>query len=170
MSTELKFNKLVDVLEHEMKVYRALLELVRKEREILISPDIEELNNSNESKEAMVSKLRGLEKERERVSRELAHEVSADAENPRLLEIAQKLELIKGDRLRSIHATLQLLVTRIKEYNKENEILVKSALTNITGAMDAVKQKIAGNKSTYQDKGKIEDKKVDAGRLVSRSI
>lgn len=170
MSRDERFNKLIEVLEHEIKIYRGLLDLVRREKEILISPDVEELNASNENKEAMVAKLKLLEKERERVSRELAGEVGADMENPRLLELALKFDQPRGDRLRSIHTTLNLLVNRIKEFNKENEMLVQSALSSITGAMDAVRSRMAGNKSTYKDKGKMEEKKVDSGRLVSRSI
>ena len=164
MSSQNRYLKLIDILENEIKIYRHLLELVRREKEILISPDLEELNKSNEAKEAMVSKLKKLERERQVISRELAEDVGANSDSPRLMEIATKFDQIKGDKLRSLHATLELLVKRIREYNHENERLVRSALENIQGAMGAIKNQIS-EKSTYQKGGKLDNQAVSSGEI-----
>ncbi len=168
MSIEDRYLKLVEVLEHEVTVYRHLLELVRKEKDILISPEVEELNASNEAKEAMVTKLKLLERNREKVSRELAETLGLEEEPPRLQEIAAKLGFERGDKLRTIQTTLQTLIKRIKTLNQQNEALVQSALSSIHGAMDAIKENLA-EKPTYEKKGKM-DQKPGSGRFVSKSV
>ena len=55
---------------------------------------------------------------------------------------------------------------RVQEFNKQNESLVQAALTNITGAMNAIKGTLA-EKPTYQKKGEVEGV-TSAGQLVSR--
>src|ERR1035438_6249376 len=97
------FKNLDHVLEDEIKVYRALLDVVRREKEILISTKVDELNDSNRAKDAIILKLRGLERLREKASRELAVIVGANAESPRLLEMAQKIDSPYNTRLQSVH-------------------------------------------------------------------
>ena len=57
----------------------------------------------------------------------------------------------------------------MKKINAENEILVSSALTNINGAMRAIKDSLVENK-TYQKKGEVTDSKAQSGQLVSRQV
>src|SRR5947209_3319993 len=119
------YKNLEEVLEDEIKVYRALLDLVRREKEVLISAKIDELEENNRSKEAMVLKIRALERLREKAAREMALEVGCNSENPRLLDIASKILDPEAGKLRSIHSTLDLLIKRIKEFNDANEALIQ---------------------------------------------
>ena len=48
------FKDLTDVLEDEIKIYRSLLDLVRREKEILIAAKIDDLNSNNKAKEAFI--------------------------------------------------------------------------------------------------------------------
>src|SRR4051794_14197966 len=104
------YKNLEQVLEDEVKVYRLLLDLVRREKEVLIAAKIDELEENNKSKEAMILKIRGLERLREKGAREMALELGTNSENPRLLEIASKLLDPEASKLRSIHSTLDLLI------------------------------------------------------------
>src|ERR1700743_1562431 len=85
------FKNLSEVLEDVIKVYRVMLDLVRREKDILIAANMEELEECNKAKEAMVLKVKGLERIREKVSREMAIVVGTNPETARLLEIASKL-------------------------------------------------------------------------------
>src|SRR5476649_1469481 len=102
------YKNLEEVLEDEIKVYRALLDLVRREKEVLISAKIDDLEENNRAKEAMILKIRALERLREKAAREVAQEVGCNTENPRLLEIAAKMLDPEAGKLRSIHSTLDL--------------------------------------------------------------
>ena len=160
------FDALVTVLEEQIKVYRHLLDVVRKEKEILISANLDELNEINRTKEAMLLKIRALEAQRLTLATEACQNMGLPGEQPRLLEIARHLGGEPADRLRNIHSVLELLLRRVQEYNRQNEQLVQSALQNITGAMSAIKGTLA-EKPTYQKKGEVEGH-TSAGQLVSR--
>lgn len=157
---------LTGVLDEQIKVYRHLLEVVRKEKDILVSANLDELNENNRTKEAMLIKIRALEVERVRIAQHVSAELGLQGEAPRLIDIANYLSDESGEKLRSIHSVLELLLKRVQEYNRQNEILVQSALNNITGAMNAIKGSLE-SKATYQKKGEVEGHTA-SGNLVSR--
>src|SRR5580698_6539285 len=159
------YKNLADVLEDEIKVYRAMLDLVRREKEVLIAANITELEECNQAKEAMVLKVRGLERIREKAARELGAIVGVTTENPRLLELASKMLDPEASKLRSVHSTLDLLVKRIKDLNSANEELIQSSLKAVNGALGAIKQTLQP-KTTYAPSGEVKQNEV-AGHFVS---
>lgn len=165
-NTKLLSQSLVTVLEEQIRVYRHLLEVVRKEKEILIAANLDDLNENNRSKEAMLIKIRALESERVAKAHSLFTALNLEGDQPRLLEIARHLEESEAEKLRNIHSVLELLLRRVQEYNKQNEGLVQSALSTITGAMKEIKGTLA-EKPTYQKKGEVEGHTA-SGQLVSR--
>lgn len=158
--------QLVTVLEEQIKVYRTLLDVVRKEKEILVSANLDELNENNRSKEAMLLKIRSLETQRMKFATDLSQALNLAAESPRLLDIAKYLSDETGDKLRNLHSVLELLLRRVQEYNRQNETLVQNALSNITGAMNSIKGTLQ-EKPTYQKRGEVEGH-ASSGQLVSR--
>ena len=158
---------LIQNLEEQVKVYRHLLEVVRKEKEILISANLDDLNENNRTKEAMLLKIRALELERIKLATGVCASIGLTQEEPRLLEIARVVGGEAADRLRSIHSVLELLLKRVQEYNQQNETLVQSALANITGAMNAIRGTLQ-EKPTYQRKGEVAAQPNMAGQLVSK--
>jgi flagellar biosynthesis/type III secretory pathway chaperone len=160
-----KLGELVSVLEEQIKVYRGLLEVVRKEKEILVAANLDELNENNRSKEAMLIKIRGLETQRVALATDCYQTLGLEGD-ARLLEIARHVGGEQADKLRNIHSVLDLLLRRVQEYNRQNETLVNSALRNITGAMKELKGTLE-DKPTYQKKGEVEGH-TSSGKLVSR--
>ena len=157
---------LTTLLEEQIRVYRHLLECVRKEKDILVSANLDDLNENNRAKEALLLKIRALETQRIAVATELFQGLGLTGEFPRLVEIARHLDSESADKLRNIHSVLELLLRRVQEFNQHNETLVQSALTNITGAMKEIKGTLA-DKATYQKKGEV-DTHTNAGQIVSR--
>jgi flagellar biosynthesis/type III secretory pathway chaperone len=142
-------NPLIQTLEEQIKVYRHLLEVVRKEKTILISANLDDLNENNRAKEAMLIKIRALEAERIKLTASVCQELGMPQDEPKLLEIARLVGGETAERLRSIHSVLELLLKRVQEFNQQNELLVQSALANITGAMNAIRGTLQ-DKATYQ--------------------
>ena len=158
--------RLLSVLEEQIKLYRHLLEVVRREKDILISANLDDLTENNRAKEAMLIKIRALEAERMAVSHEVHKALKLVGDEPRLLEIARYLDADNAEKLRNVHNVLELLLRRVQEYSRQNDELVQSALSNITGAMNALKGSLQ-EKATYQKKGEVEGHTA-AGQLVSR--
>ncbi|MFV8256454.1 flagellar protein FlgN [Bdellovibrio bacteriovorus] len=167
-TVERAFHKLESNLEELTKIYRSLLDIVRKEKEILLKADREALDESNKLKEELLFKLRAQDSLRSRYAMELATLVGADVENPRLLELAQKLAgTPAADRLRTQHAALDILIKRITEINKDNEEYTKSALSTLNGALNNIKDTLSGKK-TYGGKGQVKQGPQVAGNFVSK--
>lgn len=160
--------KLVNNLEELVKLYRSLLECVRKEKDLLIQADIEKINENNLTKEALIHKIRSQDSARERYAKELCSLIGADVSNPRLLEIAKKISGPEADRFRNLHATLDLVVNRVAEINKENAQYAQSALKALNGAMDNIKDTLSPKK-TYARQGTMErGGDASSGNFVSK--
>lgn len=161
-------NELIETLKLEVKVYRSLLDVVRKEKEILISTDLDDLNENNRTKESLLIRLKSLESQRINLATSVCKSLGIDSEDPRLLEIAKYVNEGDADNLRNLHSVLELLLKRVHELNQQNEKLVQSALTSITGALKAIKNTLDEN-PTYKKKGKGGIEGVTpSGQLVSR--
>lgn len=162
------FKNLEKILDDEVKVYRALLDVVRREKEVLIAAQIDELNDNNRAKEAALLKLRSLERLREKAARELANQIGANAEQPRLLDLAAKLEDPYSSKLRSVHTTLDLMIKRIREINEGNEDLIRASLRTVNGALNAIKDTLQPSK-TYAPTGEVKVGNV-TGALVEKEF
>lgn len=160
-------DQLIQTLDEQIKVYRHLLEVVRREKDILISANLDDLSENNKSKEAMLIKIRALETDRLSLAREVSESLGIDSQSPRLLEIAKNVQGDKAEKLRSMHSVLELLLRRVQEHNKKNEVLVEAALANITGAMNNLKN-VLEEKKTYKRKGDLGKASNIAGQLVSK--
>lgn len=166
-NNEQLYEDLCECLDNLVKVYRSLLDVVRREKDILVASKLDELNENNKAKDAMLIRIRSLENQRMKHARDVAQAVGADVENPRLLDIAVHCDPKWSDRLRNMHSVLDLLVRRVAEVNKQNEELVQAALSNITGAMEAVRDGLKP-KPVYARQGGLQQQKTDGGQIVSR--
>jgi flagellar biosynthesis/type III secretory pathway chaperone len=169
MNTQDLYLKLVDILEHEVGIYRHLLEMVRTEKDILVSANIEAIATNNRSKELMITKLRTLERSREAIMDQLLPLIGVSQGPIRLLDLALKFETEKADKLRTIHATLDLMIKRIREYNEQNEKLVQAALKTVEGSMNDLRKNLADNK-VYKKKGQAGEVQSSAssGQFISK--
>lgn len=166
-ASESNLKVLEQSLEDLVKVYRLLLNIVRKEKEILISANLDELAINNRTKEASLMKAKEVEDMRRLSASELALSEGLDPEATRLLDFARHFDGPVGERLRKMHSVLDLLMKRVREHNQYNEVLVGSALNNITGAMDNLRDNLGPGK-TYKKSGSAQSIPAGAGQLVSK--
>lgn len=158
---------LISNLENLTKQYRLLLDLVRKEKQVLIDAQVDSINELNAQKEDLIFKINELDTVRNRYVFDLAHMLQIKSEEARLLVLAQKIGGPEGDRLRVQHATLDLVINRLRVINSENAFYAESALKNINFALDNLKETLMGKK-TYQKKGKYQQGADASGHLVSK--
>ncbi|MFZ4402526.1 MAG: flagellar protein FlgN [Pseudobdellovibrionaceae bacterium] len=168
-SLEKAYVKLSNNLEELVKIYRSLLDIVRKEKDYLILANQEKLEENNQLKESVLFKLRAQDSLRMRYAAELASLLKSDVDNPRLLVLAQKMGGHEGDRLRSLHSALDIVIRRMTEINKENEEYAKSALKTLDGALQDIKGSLSGKK-TYEKSGQYKSGSDTAGHFVRKEI
>ncbi len=160
------YKELVKSLDQLVTVYRHLLDIVRKENEVLVKVEMGEILQVNESKEKMVAKVRELDAKWQTSATKLAGQLKLENSQPTLLELSCHFKGEEKTKLEQLHSVLNMLVNRISELNKKNEILVHAALAHITGAMDSITATLNEN-PTYKSSGNMEGKNQDAqGRLV----
>ena len=121
-----KYLDMVFNLEELVKMYQALHELIVHEKTLLITADIENLEQNNLQKDSMLLKIRDLNTKREALALSLAQECGAKED--RLLSIAEKYKGEQSEKLRSLHTRLSTLITSVVEDNHENERYVNSDL------------------------------------------
>ncbi|RME18590.1 MAG: flagellar protein FlgN [Bdellovibrio sp.] len=161
------YEELLQSLEGLVKVYRSVLRVVRQEKEILISADLDELNENNRAKERMLHEVKKREEERLAIVQRILQQEGLPPEKNRLLDLATHFGGERGERLRNYHSVLELLVKRVKKLNLQNESLVQAALHRITGAMEALRDTLK-EKNTYQKKGGMAQAPTASGHFVSR--
>lgn len=160
-------DNLVQILDNLVKGYRALLDCVRGERELLVEARLEELQELNSEKEILLAKIHQIEEMRLRTLKELNYSYRLDGETPRLLDLARAVGGETGQRLRASHSALELILKRVQEINVGNAELAKNALRITQGAIDDIKKVIAP-KNTYERRGKLQDQTAQASSLMSR--
>jgi flagellar biosynthesis/type III secretory pathway chaperone len=162
------YQELVQSLDQLVTVYRHLLDIVRKENEILIKADMKQIPDMNLTKEKLVFKVKELDGQWQIAATNIAIELQLNNRNPTLLEIASQFSGENATKLEQQHSVLNILVSRIAELNKKNEILVNSVLSHINGAMNSITNTLNEN-PTYKNSGSMEKINNDAqGRLVQR--
>lgn len=167
-SQEKSYQKLVQNLEELTRLYRLLLDLVRKEKEYLIAADIDNLDLLNIEKENLIAKIRSQDSARDRYAKEFANLIGGDSTHPRLMDLAKLLVGTDAEKkLRTFHSMLEMLVSRVSGLNKENQVYAESALSTLNGAMTNVKDTLAGSK-TYARKGQMEYGPHKSGNFVKR--
>ena len=161
------FEKLIQNLDDLVGLYRQLLDLARKEKQFLIEAQSDRILEINSQKEIVLQKIKLADTLRFKHAKELSVKVKADSESPRLLELAQKLHGPMGDQLYNFHSTLELIIKRIIEINKDNEELAQKALNTLHGTMDNIKDTLTGKK-TYEKKGTYRSGPESSGNFVSK--
>lgn len=164
------FKNLDKILEDEAKVYRLLLDCVRKEKELLIESKVSELEENNKQKEILITKIKSLEKERELAALELARATGANTQQPRLLDIATKVEPAQAAKLKATHQTFELLMTQIQEVNDSNALLVDNALRTLDGALGIIRDSVQTNQQTYGQSGEVKKTDKASGHFVSKQV
>jgi flagellar biosynthesis/type III secretory pathway chaperone len=159
--------KLISNLEELTKNYRQLLDLVRKEKQLLIDAKTDFINDSNLQKEILLNKIQELDALRINYASEVAEKLNISKSDVRLLNIANHLGGSYGDKLRSQHAALEMLLKRVSEINKDNATYAEAAVQTVGKALESIRETLMGQK-TYQNKGKYQQGADKSGHLVSK--
>ena len=166
------FEHLSEVLGSLVKGYRTLLDIVRKEKDLLVLSDIEQLNESNLSKELILGKIQNIENKRVQAVKEVCVLLGQKQKDLGLQELAKLSKDVAGvdhsvtDKLMNYHSVLNLLLNRIVDLNRENQPLAESALKVVSGALVDIRG-IQEIQPTYKNKGQLSQGQ-NSGRLMNR--
>ncbi|KPK35894.1 MAG: hypothetical protein AMK70_04395 [Nitrospira bacterium SG8_35_1] len=119
---------LINLLQEQISSYTILQSLLQKERASLIDMDAPKVEEISKEKDTVVMRLRLLEEERQRLTREIGHSNGTDVQIT-LKELARCTGI---SLFLSLRTQLISLLKTVDQMNKFNAILMERSINYIT--------------------------------------
>jgi len=169
-------SEIQSILQREGKVYEALRVLLLRENQLLIETNISEMPKVSGQKEFLLRQASELEKQRRVQMLFLAREMKMDEKAVKLKDL---IAWVKANResdefkevlsLEAFRTSLEKLVSEVIEMNRRNQLLTRSALRSVEGALKSLAEYL-GENVTYKKKGKLDKTTPLAGSLVRKQV
>ena len=129
---------LIDVLDKESKEYEGLLELSRQKTPIIVSGDLEKLQEITDEEQRAVSRITHFDKQREEITADIANVLNKDVTALKLANLIQMLEGRPKEQgaLADAHDRLQAAVRELQRTNEQNKELLNNALEMVEFEMN----------------------------------
>ena len=170
MSTD-AIEQLSTVLGSEESLYRELLALLQRERELMIDLDADGLAEVTWQKEAIASEGRLIEQGRAKIAERLAGELGITSTPATLSEICERL----GDRageLRQAHRRLMAVLAAVRELVEANRVIGGERLSFVQSTLGLHGRMLPGvspEPPAYERTGVVAAPTAPGGHLVRRS-
>ncbi len=165
-----KLSRIHQTLQRLTGLHRQLLDVVRSEREALLSSDLKAIQEVTCLKEALIESIRHQEAERLKLVGELSAAWKTPMNDLTILSIAiaiQAEDPRAAESFRTAYNALSHLIARIKEQNGDNRRLVDQALHHT----HVMKKNVLGESAPYNQTYTAHGKKADGAsgsRLISK--
>lgn len=116
------YEELIDVLEKELSLCVQLIELLQKEKDVIVSLDPRALELLLCDKELITAKIRVCDETRDRILTSLGFK------DKTITEVAAVAEGIYRDRLADIASRFSAIIHSISELNRFNSVLIEKSL------------------------------------------
>ena len=148
---------LIDVLNKENSEYEELLKLSRRKTPIIVSGDLEQLQQVTDEEQIVVGRINQLEKSRTEVETDIANVLNKDVDTLKLTNIIAMLAARPAEQkvLAEVHDKLHETVYALKSVNDHNRELLTNSLEmvafemNLLQAMKAAPETANYNKGAY---------------------
>lgn len=127
--------KLKNILNEEIKGYRELIDLLRKEKECLINLDTTGIENVYKEKDTVILKLKLLDEERINLLKRLSQENNIKEE----MTLLRLYKLTGDEKLKHMRLQLISMLQSIEELNEFNGILIERSLNFIRNSLAFLK-------------------------------
>lgn len=150
---EVLYFRVTDLWKRLCEEHSLLFDLTCDEYSLLLSSDIEGLEDKVAEKEVVIERITGLDKIRQEIIKELNHSFQLGIKNVQgLLEYMNATEIEKVQKhLFRFNALLIDIIEKIQAQNKKNQLFLNKAIFSLREIrMEAMGKK---NYSTYNAKG-----------------
>lgn len=161
------WEKLIALLTEMIGLYRAILELSRQKRELLIAVKPQELEAVTKQEELLILQVGKLEAARGRLTQEIAVASGRKSAALTLAELKELAGPAESEKLEAIAADLDRIMQELAPINQLNADLIQRALGFINYNLNLLTQSAAG--PTYAPGGRnVQDS--PQRKLVDRKI
>lgn len=145
-------DKILIAIQQNLKrligLYRELLNIVRQEKDAIITMNVKDIQEATRAKEAILSVIRYCEMERASIVSELALKWKVPLKELTLSRIiieVQGRDSVHAEEFQTVLSTLTLLIQRVSEQNEENHGFVANSLKHI----EAMKKNVLGEANPH---------------------
>ncbi len=148
---------LINILEQESVEYEALLGLSMKKTPVIVSGDLQALQQITDEEQVVANKITNLDNQRVEIMKDIANVTNKDVNTLKLVNLIQMLESrpSESSKLAEVHDKLKTVVSNMKRVNEQNGELIKQSLEliafdmNLLQAMNAAPETANYNKGAY---------------------
>ena len=153
---EMLLKELLKLLEDEIEIFQSLLPVFKKEKEAVLTSDLNELNKASAEKEKLLFNMRSLEKKRTHVMNKLSESLEVLPGELTLTKLAQSVKEPYSIRLKICGLQLLKLTKNISNANTGNKSMFVHSLNFVKGAL-ALLQNIIAPGQVYHRTGKVKE-------------
>lgn len=157
---------LVAVLEDLIREHQQLLDVLQREKRLMVEGDVDALLPSLTDKEKILERVRAIERRRRELVDALASRAGRPADTASLTRLAALAPEPYAEALRSCHARLEALAASMVELNQLNGVLVDRILTRVTSLLALIRHVVV-DAPLYQSSGLPQDA-PPGGRTLGR--
>lgn len=146
---------LITVLENEISEYEILVGLSTKKTPVIITGDLEALQQITDEEQIVVGRIQHLEKKREEVIGDIANVINKDVDDLKLVNLIEMLRdrPQESGRLMMVHDNLKSVVHQMERINEQNRELIKNALEMVEFDMNVIQSLKAAPATANYNKG-----------------
>ena len=157
--------QLVELVQKEVEMFQALLDLMESEQKALIVQDVAEIEKTVSSQREVAVNAVALERARTKLVAELSQELGETASELTLKSLIDRIEGEHSNHLGEMRETLIAMHEKIQNANKQNALLIKQSMKYVDKSL----QILAGDgpeTGVYAQSGKI----PKSGRTVLNEV
>ena len=118
---------IINILQEQIKTYKALLVLLKEEKECLVNINPDKVSELSKEKDTIVMRLRLLEEERVRLVNEFVRFNEMTGE----VNLKELAKVTGNDLFVTLRSQLMSLLQNVEEMNKFNSILIDRSINYI---------------------------------------
>ncbi len=161
--------ELLNNLRHQLSLYKRLVDLCRVEREYLVGAKLKELRDCTYEKEALLDEIQREEYRRKRWVATAAEIIGVPETDVTLEIIGNKLApRDMWEPILSLKNTLQVLIKKSAEMNKENRALAERALREANNMKRNILGLSSDQPQVYGPKGNMGAIQDKSARLLNK--
>ncbi|MEA3286028.1 MAG: flagellar protein FlgN [Candidatus Marinimicrobia bacterium] len=159
------FKELIQCLEHEVKLYNQLGDLLKAKQSNIIKGDVESLQNNVHEEQRLIPKIRTATRARELRAATIAAVSKMSCKTPSLMELIDLTPSHYSQQLIEYREHLILRLDQIAHANRENEFLLNSSLELVRGLVQVLLGKAENENIHYGGHGQVYDDQTHNARV-----
>jgi len=144
------YDNLLDLLDGEAALYRALLSVLEGEKKAIIKSDLGELGKIGKEKEDLHLKIRKIEEQWQIMIKDLAESLGYSPHDMTITKLAELVEEPYSARFKSLSSDLLPLAKTIRDVNDGNKALIRHSVELIRSSFAFLNKLIADNVVYYR--------------------